>query len=163
MKLFFTDTLFPTNPTLGGILPLIPIPPIKSPIEYFNQESALRKIYPGITPITSGRNNTDCLITDQTYNPVTMNSDGITLLPDTLDYLVNQLNNFCFCYMPLTKDECLTTYETYSFWSLKGKTTSYTGDFLTMLPVIISNPTFNPIFKIADSGNLAASIVFPGY
>jgi len=162
MKLFFKDPAFPFNPRLATILPLIPIPPISSPIEYFNQESALRAIYPGITPITSGRNNTDCPITEQTFNPTTMTSDGITPLPDTLDYLVNNLNNFWFCYMPLVNGENLNTYETYTFWSLKGKTTSYTEAFEGTYPTI-TNPTGNPIFKTDDLGNLAASFDFPGY
>ena len=82
-------------------------------------------------------------------------------LPDTLDDLVNKMKNFWFCYMPLDAIANLNTFETFTFWALKGKTTSYTNAFEGLFP-IITNPLNNPIFKM-NNNNLVANNIFPGY
>jgi len=95
-------------------------------LDYINVKRCLGKIY--------GEDGLKC-INDQW--PITMQQQkNGNIIPDTLDFIVNKLNNFWFYYavpkenennLVITND--LKKLETYVFWSLKGKTISQTGIF----------------------------------
>lgn len=121
-----------------------------SKIEYFNDDQCLQAIYPGISPVGKTGN----------FPLVNQNYKG-NKLPDTLDYLINTKDNFWFCYSIVPDDlKCLLEYfETYTFWSLKGKTISQTECCPLINPNInISDKTQTNIFK-----EIRPCKDFPGY
>ena len=126
-------------------------------IEYFNSDKFLNVKYPNCILTPSGRNLTDYPITDQkdcNGNP----------LPDTLDEIVNLKNNFWFCYLPIETDKSLTKYETFVFYSLKGRTTSQTQRFSSVIKsIVIKNGTDTDIFNVDENNNLDATETFSGY
>jgi hypothetical protein len=135
-----------------------------SKITYFNSDACLSAIYSGISPtgITrvlkkTGKVYTNYPITNQRITVSPTNIGGH--LPDTLSDLINDNNNFWFCYSLNPDDKHLTQLETYTFWSLKGLTTGETGSFESIGDVshTITSATGLNIFKKNRSNG------FPGY
>ena len=148
MKDFFKDYNFPLKikrvKNNSAVYNMIRTSP--GNIEYYNDPDCLKLIYPNIDLKTSGRNKTDCPITDQKIG----NKD----LPDTLSYLINTLNNFWFCYsIPQNQNptNSLEDLETYTFWSLKGLTISQTACCPMNNPNIAIACAKANIFKISPS------------
>ena len=123
-------------------------------IIYLNSDMFLNEKYPNCKLTSSGR---DYPITNQKDcygNP----------LPDTLDEIVNIKNNFWFCYLPIETDKSLTEYETFVYYSLKGKTTSQTQKFSKVnKSIVIKNDTDTDIFNVDPNNNLVATDTFIGY
>lgn len=151
MKAFFMDTNFPLKirriKNNSAVARLICTSP--GNVEYFNDPNCLKLIYPNITLKLSGRNITDCPITNQ--------KTGTQYLPDTLSHLINTLNNFWFCYsIPQNPSISLEDLETYTFWSLKGLTVSQTGCCPLSNPKIgIIDNTGTSIFKTKPSNQFS--------
>jgi uncharacterized protein YlbG (UPF0298 family) len=139
MKEFFKDSVFPIKfkrvQNNSAIADLISNSAGK--IEYFNDPNCLKLIYPNINLNLSGRNNTDC--------PIPQQKNGTQDLPDSLAQLIEENNNFWFCYCDLPQNPSFTleNLETYAFWSLKGKTVSQAGQ----CPVPNNNITINDLSK----------------
>lgn len=133
-----------------------------SKITYFNSADCLSAIYPVITltrktRIIHGKAYNGYPISNQSIPPSPGNPRG--LLQDTLSDLVNDKNNFWFCYSLNPDDQPLTKLETYTFWTLKGLTTGQTESFENINDfshIIKADPRLN-IFKGYCSKG------FPGY
>ena len=105
-------------------------------LDYINIENCLKKIY-GAHGIHNINGNCPINIQFQSNNKE---------IPDTLDFIVNKLNNFWFCYgIPDDKKANLKDLETYVYYSLKGKTIS-----LTTKPKEINNIEIVPTDQCKD-------------
>ena len=159
LREFFKDPLYPVKYNRKPNLPAVLEKHQQDPnsIEYFNSDKFLNLKYPNCILTPSGRNSTDYPITDQ-------NDCNGNPLPDTLDKIVNQKNNFWFCYLPIDEDKSLTKYETFVFYSLKGKTTIQTQRFSSVIKsIVIKNDTDTDIFNVDENNNLVATDTFSGY
>jgi hypothetical protein len=134
-------------------------------ITYHNHCDVLLSAQPTLSPSpVRGQNNP---ITDWDGT----NGKSLLLTPtiDTLDWLVNTLNNFWFCFIPLSQQDCnlnnLThvDIETYVYYCLKGKTISNTNHCPKSNPTIqwTIDKTARNLFK--NGNNPEPSYFFPGY
>ncbi len=91
---------------------------INNSVVYHNDIKVLQEIYPQMNIVAVGNNH-----------PITKQLLNNKPIFDTLDYVVNKLNNFWFCYCPVVKENLsiLNVLETQTYYSLKGKTTSKRG------------------------------------
>lgn len=113
-------------------------------ITYHNELKVLKNIYPLLD-----------VVTVDTNQPITVQSINGELIPDTLDDIVNQKNNFWFCYATFPdKNINLLEIETSVYYSLKGKTISMTEKYNNQTIKINSN------LNIFDE---VASANFKGY
>ena len=127
-------------------------------IEYFNDADFLKRKYAGIRLESHGRNGTD-------YPIILQRNINSQKLPDTLEELINHKNNFWFCYLLVDDSNVnLTNYETFTFWSLKGKTVSETQKFTSINnSLVIDDKTKAGIFNINGNKELLPSNEFLGY
>lgn len=127
-------------------------------IEYFNDADFLKRKYAGIRLESHGRKGTD-------YPIILQRNISGQKLPDTLEELINHKNNFWFCYLLVDDlNANLTNYETFTFWSLKGKTVSETQKFIrTIKNLVIVDNTRTGIFDLNDNGELFPGDKFSGY
>ena len=134
-------------------------------ITYHNHSEVLKSAHPKLNPApTLGKNNP---ITDWDGT----NGKTNLLLPsiDTLDWLVNQLNNFWFCFIPLSQHDCALNnlkheeIETYVYYCLKGKTISRTNHCPQPNPKITwtMDKTAENLFN--NRMNPEPNYCFPGY
>jgi hypothetical protein len=126
-------------------------------LRYFNNDSVLRSLYPDIE--LNGKLN---------HWPITEQRISGELLEDPLEKVVSQTNNFWFCYAIVKRDfniqgnrngkDCFEKLETYTFWSLKGRTMSEIDEFPINLEIIkIIGCSNANIFKESPKDS------FPGY
>lgn len=154
MKEFFKHPLFPilwtSSPKVLNFINLIKTYP--NAITYHNRDIILREIYPYLHIATTLKGD----------HPITMQIINGQPIPDTLDYLVNYLNNFWFCYAEVPDDAVNEKNEADAFYSLKGKTVSHT-EMNGHRIVNINDYTNTEIFKKDDLGKVSASPDFSGY
>jgi hypothetical protein len=144
IKKFFNDEKFQINDGKK-----INIENIKSNtgIEYYNNPDFLKhKIN---KENTIDLNNIISIGEDKNNNPITK----FKSLNDNLDELINKKDNFWFCYGIVKNEDglfsCyLENFETLTFYSLKGKTISKTGNFDNLLEeIFLIDKTEVSIFK----------------
>lgn len=129
-------------------------------IIYFNSKVALEKIYKkeGIQLITCDGYN---------YSIICQRTNDGNKLYDSLYEIVDtkQMNNFWFCYaIPDEKGINLKIFETYTFYSLKGKTISKTGNYDKVNPDRVThNISINDEYLNAKIFKDKPSEIFPGY
>lgn len=112
---------------------------------YFNNNVILASLYPGSEPINVGNaTRGNYKITEQTF---------IEETKDTLNVIVNMMNNFWFCYaLANVSKKKLYDCEAYTFFSLKGKTIGQTKNCPKPdMPIMIIDKTDSSIFKISKS------------
>lgn len=162
MTKFYSDVDFPIRvpgvfaPYAASIAAKIATNPCS--IEYLNGPGTLPLIYPGIVPVP---------LPGGADYPITLQNFGGMPIHDTLSDIVNGMNNFWFCYLPLPEvnEALLREYERFTFWALKGKTVSQTVNYNPLswagVPPIANGGQV--IFKTDAAGNLVAAPIFPGY
>lgn len=152
MKKFFKESNFPlkigSSSRAKQLINLITTP-LKS-ITYHNDKKVLQAIFPNLSITSLGKNH-----------PITLQKINGVCIPDTLQDLVDDKNNFWFCYSYILT---LKDYESFLFYSLKGKTTSQTQNFSSVINSIeIKNDTDTDIFHVDQNNNLDATETFSGY
>lgn len=121
MSEFFMDGPFPIRigkPTpKKAFIKLIETYP--NAVTYHNNSLVLGTIYPKMQIITYKGNR-----------PITHQKVDEFLIPDTLEDIVVNMNNFWFCFAQINENRnTLEIYETIVFYSLNGKTISMTQRF----------------------------------
>ncbi len=139
MTKFFKDDLFPikvgNSSRATELINLLKIFP--DTITYHNELKVLLEIYPNLQISPSGNNH-----------PITLQKIEGFCIPDTLEDLVVDMNNFWFCFTPFSQPKNkLTNLETYVFYSLKGKTISKTNKYNNAINNIIIDNSNTDIFK----------------
>jgi hypothetical protein len=157
MPEFLKDPMFPIkigNPSRAmALINLIHTHP--NSITYHNEKKVLQAIFPNLSIISLG-----------TSHPITLQKINGVCIPDTLEDLVVMKNNFWFCYLPIKEDiNLIKKYESYIFWSLKGKTISVTESFSKIdKTILIQDITGTDIFIVDhNTNNLVATNSFSGY
>lgn len=160
---FFNDLNFPTNDSSSSKLKIAVDKIIlrnHQEIQYYNNGKSLEMIY-GSSKIQPRGDKYHWPITNQVLNN--------SLMPDTLYDLTCNINNFWFCYATFEPDNVIVTkpmllpLETYTYWSLKGKTISKTGKFGQIDQTIkIIDHTNAGIFKKVNN-IVKPSNIFDGY
>ncbi len=132
----------------------------KKKVLYFNNKVALEKIYEeeGIKPITCDGKN---------YTIICQKTNDGNELHDSLYEIVDteQMNNFWFCYaIPDENVINLKICETYTFYSLKGKTISKTEKYDKVDPDrVTNNISIHDEYLNAKIFKDQPSKKFPGY
>ena len=159
LREFYKDPLYPVKYNRIPNLPAVLVKHDQDPnsIEFFNSDKFLNLKYPNSLLTPTGRNLTDY--------PISYQKDLIgNPLPDTLDEIVNLKNNFWFCYLPVNQEQSLTDFESFVFWSLKGKTISQTQNFSSVdKSIVIKNNTDTGSFETDVNNNLVPKATFTGY
>jgi hypothetical protein len=151
---FFNDPLFPIK--IGNasrakeLISLIETYP--NAVTYYNDRLVLEKIYPKLK-----------IVNEEDNHPITAQRIDEIHIPDTLDDLVNYMNNFWFCFAHKENIENLETFETTVFYSLNGKTISKTESFEKAdQGITIIDNTATEIFQKVN-GVIKPTNNFPGY
>lgn len=146
MKCFFRKD-FPVNKGNNTKASIAFIKRNPNSIQYINKKECLELIYPNI------------ILHYQDGYPILQQKFG-GAFSDTLSDLIIGKHNLWFCYAtkPKVTNIALKEFETYTFWSLKGKTISRTGKC----------PTANSLIKICDKTktdifDYAPTVNFDGY
>ncbi len=116
-------------------------------VEYYNNPDFLK--FRIKKENTIDLNNIISVGPSKNNNPITK----FNSIKDSLDELVNKKNNFWFCYGIVKNEDSLFScylenFETLTFYSLKGKTISKTGNFNNLLEeLLLIDKTDISIFK----------------
>jgi hypothetical protein len=151
MKVFFNDDKFQIN---DGKKINIENITVNEGIEYYNNPIFLKN------KITFENDIKE--ITNDNNNPISR----FNSLNDNLDELINKKNNFWFCYGIVKNEDSLFScflknFETLTFYSLKGKTISKTGNFHNLLQELnLNDKTDVSIFK---EKKLSKSVIIKKY
>jgi hypothetical protein len=169
-KSFFRDTQnlrFPIPLTTGNWIETdeYSLKHIKKNIVYFNNPTLLSKIY-------------NCAILDKNgkifkANNCPINKINSVKINDTLKKIINDYNNFWFCYLPISTkqtstnetDKQITEAEPFIFYSLKGKTVSKTKIYNSRnkcLEIKAEN-SCEYLFHRDNNGYLVSNEEWPGY
>jgi hypothetical protein len=144
IKMFFEDEDFQIND--GKKIDIEKIKENKG-IEYYNNPDFLK--FRIKKENTIDLNNIVSVGPNKNNNPITK----FNSIKDNLDELVNKKNNFWFCYGIVKNEDSLFScylenFETLTFYSLKGKTISKTGNFNNLLEeLLLIDKTDISIFK----------------
>lgn len=169
IKMFFEDEDFQIND--GKKIDIEKIKENKG-IEYYNNPDFLK--FRIKKENTIDLNNIISVGPSKNNNPITK----FNSIKDNLDELVNKKDNFWFCYGIVKNEDSLFScylenFETLTFYSLKGKTISKTGNFNNLLEeLLLIDKTDISIFKEKTMSkkiikekylNKINEVEFPGY
>lgn len=155
MSNFFKDPLLPikvgNNSLDKKMIDIIKSNP--SSITYYNSATVLNQIYPSLKVSSFGSNQ-----------PITIQKINDVCIPDTLEDLVDYMNNFWFCFAPKNKNtSILEEIETTFYYSLKGKTISKTQSISKVETTLeIKDYSNTKIFK-KNNNQIVANDNFSGY